>query len=152
MMKMHSMLTHRPIVRVEALAAVFRREALDQLRVRMKFFLAAVKLPLTAQDYVRAALDSLNRSADMDGLVDQRLQVADGFSIAAETYHKEMAVRVRRLRAADIQKVCATRRIHHSIHMRRNAGVFIDMLERLVGRNACMGGPRRDGGQHWQYG
>lgn len=78
MMEMDPTLAHRTVLRAEGLTAIFRRKAFDQRRIRMEFFLAAVKLLLAAQHNVGPSLDSMHGAANVNGLIDERLQVAHG--------------------------------------------------------------------------
>ena len=148
---MHAVLAHRSVLCVEGLPAVLRGKALDQLRVRMKFFLAAVELLLAAQYNVRATLDSVDRPANMNGLGDEGLKIAYRFFIFAETDHKKMAVDVGGLGAAYVQKMRAIRRIYHAIDMRRDTDAFVDMRQSLVWNDAGLfAGARRIGDERQQ--
>ena len=129
---MHAVLAHRSVLCVEGLPAVLRGKALDQLRVRVKFLLAAAELLFAAQHHVRAPLDSVDSPANMDGLVDQGLKIAYGFFIVAETYYKKMAVDVGGLWTAYVQEMRAIRCIHHTIYMCRHTDTFVDVRECFV--------------------
>ena len=153
MVKMYAVLAHRSIFCAECLPAILCGKALDQLWVRMEFLLAAMELLLAAQDNVRPSLNGLDCPANMDGLVDQSLKVADRFFIPAEADNEKMTVDVGCLRTAYVQKVRAIGRIHHAIHMRCDADAFVDVRERLIRHQAALvagDGKRSDGDQQGQ--
>src|SRR6185437_4512271 len=73
--------------------------------------------------------------ADLNGLTDQSIEIADGLLILNGTDNEEMAIRVGSLRAAHIQKSDAVNSIDHAIDVGFHAHIFMQMLQRLLRRD-----------------
>ena len=113
----------------------------------MEFFFAAVELLLAAQHNLGASLNRMYRSANVNGLANQALNIANGFFVLAGIDNKKMAVGIRCLWATHIEKMNVVRRIDHPVDMRRNADVFIGVPQRILRCDTSVL-LRCEGGQH----
>ncbi len=138
MMEVDAALTHDSIVRAEGLTASFRGESRDQLRIRMKFFFAAMQLLFAAVHHIGSPLNGVDRSANLDGLTDQALQAPSGAFVLIGTEKEEVAIGVGSLRATHIQKMGSISRVHDAVYVGFDTDILVDMLECLVGGDASM--------------
>ena len=151
MVEMHAPLATRAIPCLERLTAIFRGEIFDESRIWLESSFAAVKLLFSAEDNIRASLDRVDGPANVDDVASQAMKIDHGFFVLTETEDKEMTVGVGGLWAADIQKMDPVRRIHHAIDMRRDADVFIQVLQSIIGRDTRALRPREGGGQDGEH-
>ena len=154
MVEVDAMLAADPIVRAESLSAIFRGKTFDQLRVGMEFRLASMQLFFRTEYHVGATLDGQNFAANLDGLTDQLLKIANGFFIFRGTDDEEMAIGVGSFRAAHIEKADAVSCVHHAIDVGFHTNIFMQMLQRLLGRDAgrfCHGRQSKAAEKQWAH-
>lgn len=145
MTEVDAVLTTHAIARAESLAAIFRRKRLEQLRVGMELFLAAMELLLSAEDHICTPLEGANLAANLDCLTDKLLQIAGEFLIFVRTEQEEMAIGVGSLRAAHIQEMDSVAGIHDAVDVDLHTDIVMEILHRLVRGNAGMPGQRGRG-------
>lgn len=143
MVEVNAVLAADAIVGAESLSTFFRGKAFCQLRIGMELRLAPMKLFFRVEDHVGAALDGKNPAANLDGLTDELIEIANGLCVFRGTDDEEMAIGIRGIRAAHIDEANAVTCVHHAINVGFHTNIFMQMLQRLLGRNA---GRLRHGG------
>ena len=137
-MEVNAALAADAVFVAEGIAAMLRREALDQQRVGAKLRFAAAQLLLAIQNNFRTAFKAAYRAANLNVLIHQRRKVADILLILLEADNGKVAGGIRSLRAAHVQKTSVLRRMYHGVDVRRNADILVDVLQCLIGRDASL--------------
>lgn len=95
---------------------------------------AAVKLPRVAQHNSGSAVQGSHYAADMDIGIPIFFQFADLVPVLRQAQDREVALSVRRLVGASIEKPRPVLKLNHVIHMRRDA----DLLTEMSGGFRCI--------------
>lgn len=91
---MDGALAPNAVVRTEAVARIFRREAGNEARIGMEATFVAMKLTPAAKNDLRAPFDGVNSSANLDIAVEQAVEISDPLCIAVKGENEKVAIGV----------------------------------------------------------
>lgn len=147
MTEMDAALARGSIVRAKGSPSTGSGKTSQESRVGVEWLLAAVELPLVAEHHLRAALNRMYNSVDLDIVAQKAAEISDGLLIPIQTQNEKVTIRVRCFRTAYVQEMNAICRIHNAVQVRGHADLLVTMLQRFFRRNAAVlrGGECREG-------
>jgi hypothetical protein len=117
-------------------------KSMHQPRVGPELRRSAIKLPHMAQHHPSSPMHGLYQPPDVHVHVPVLLQLAHIAAVLPQAHNGELALRIKRLRRAHVQKSRPVRKLHNFIHMCRNADVFIKVFLRCYRGHARLRIPR----------
>lgn len=94
MTEMHAVLPRGSIVRAKCSPSTGSGKTSQKSRVGVEWLLAPMELPPVAEHHLRAALNRMYDSVDLDIFAQKAAEISDGLLIPIQTQNKKVTIRV----------------------------------------------------------